>query len=1046
MHKIISRTLSIALVAGCALGAAGAASGQVWLRSSPGTLTTIGEGDVGVKLAELRGEGDVRIAVQLDARADDATREILAAGGMTLLSPLGNDAFFAKLDAKADVAMLAQSKLLRGVSAIDATWKIDRKLLGDIYSLYGVTDAVLTRDADPVTPVMVMLHADLKADAAAAAVLKPFVERVRGSLESIPVIVAEMRQSQIAALAREDAVQWIAPALPEMTGTNAENRTLTQAAQLQAAPYGLTGAGVSVLVFDSGNAMTTHVDFQGRMTIIDAADADTVQGHSTHCAGTVGGAGVANATHRGMAPGVTLLSGGLGTLTTSGWLYTNPLDIEANYTTAVNQGADLATNSIGTNVSFNGFSCAWMGDYNVTDILIDNIVRGALPATGQQPFRVTWAAGNERGSTACSTGFRSTAPPSNNKNAMVIGAVDSVTQAMTNFSSWGPTDDGRMKPDFATGGCQVGGDGGVTSTTFSTTNNTSYASLCGTSMATPTVAGVCALIMQDCRAQFPSLGDPRNSTLKALLAQTAVDLGNPGPDYQFGYGSIRAKDAVDLMRSLQFTETPVVQGGVQTRTVTVPAGAPSLKITMAWDDAPGTPNVIPSLVNDVDLEMIGPTGVVHLPWTLDPANPANSATQASANRRDNMEQIFVANPPAGVYTLRVVGFNVPTGPQTVSLVSSHPFSTAIGGSFVVLSTPTLAPSPVLAATPQTVSVRAIVGADQIAAGSARLWYAANAGTAYESVALTQAGEIWSGQLPGFACGNQPRYYFEIAGVTSGLVKLPAGGASAPYTFDIGGRQDLFSDTLQTNQGWSVTNTPIVAGTATTGAWELADPEATSANSLVVQPGDDRTSGSGTLCWVTGAAAGASAGSFDIDNLTTTLTSPAYNGTAFGNPMLSFWRWFNNSGNTARDDTMIIQLSNDNGGAWQTVQTVGPGGSEVQGGWVQTNLRLRDFFAVPSANVRFRVTVADTGAASVVEALVDDVTISDVTCVIVGCNDVDFNNNGVFPEDQDVTDFFGVLAGATCGACDDIDFNNNGVFPEDQDVVDFFNVLAGGNCP
>jgi multidrug efflux pump subunit AcrA (membrane-fusion protein) len=58
-----------------------------------------------------------------------------------------------------------------------------------------------------------------------------------------------------------------------------------------------------------------------------------------------------------------------------------------------------------------------------------------------------------------------------------------------------------------------------------------------------------------------------------------------------------------------------------------------------------------------------------------------------------------------------------------------------------------------------------------------------------------------------------------------LVKLPAGGASAPYTFDIGGRQDLFSDTLQTNQGWSVTNTPIVAGTATTGAWELADPEA-----------------------------------------------------------------------------------------------------------------------------------------------------------------------------------------------------------------------------
>ncbi len=71
--------------------------------------------------------------------------------------------------------------------------------------------------------------------------------------------------------------------------------------------------------------------------------------------------------------------------------------------------------------------------------------------------------------------------------------------------------------------------------------------------------------------------------------------------------------------------------------------------------------------------------------------------------------------------------------------------------------------------------------------------------------------------------------------------------------------------------------------------------------------------------------------------------------------------------------------------------------------------------------------------------------------VPGCDDIDFNNNGVFPEDQDVVDFFNVLAGGSPGTCDpfdgcnDIDFNNNGVFPEDQDVVDFFNVLAGGAC-
>jgi outer membrane protein assembly factor BamB len=64
---------------------------------------------------------------------------------------------------------------------------------------------------------------------------------------------------------------------------------------------------------------------------------------------------------------------------------------------------------------------------------------------------------------------------------------------------------------------------------------------------------------------------------------------------------------------------------------------------------------------------------------------------------------------------------------------------------------------------------------------------------------------------------------------------------------------------------------------------------------------------------------------------------------------------------------------------------------------------------------------------------------------LGCDDIDFNNNDVFPEEQDVIDFFNVLAGADCPACNDIDFNNNEVFPEEQDVIDFFNVLAGGTC-
>lgn len=66
------------------------------------------------------------------------------------------------------------------------------------------------------------------------------------------------------------------------------------------------------------------------------------------------------------------------------------------------------------------------------------------------------------------------------------------------------------------------------------------------------------------------------------------------------------------------------------------------------------------------------------------------------------------------------------------------------------------------------------------------------------------------------------------------------------------------------------------------------------------------------------------------------------------------------------------------------------------------------------------------------------------CELSGCDSIDFNNNQLFPEDQDVVDLFFVFAGGECGSCNDIDYNNNGVFPEDQDIMDFFNVLAGGS--
>ncbi|HLP83156.1 MAG TPA: hypothetical protein VK157_02305 [Phycisphaerales bacterium] len=100
-------------------------------------------------------------------------------------------------------------------------------------------------------------------------------------------------------------------------------------------------------------------------------------------------------------------------------------------------------------------------------------------------------------------------------------------------------------------------------------------------------------------------------------------------------------------------------------------------------------------------------------------------------------------------------------------------------------------------------------------------------------------------------------------------------------------------------------------------------------------------------------------------------------------------------------------------------------------------------------VRDGVAIADNGDIYVlvnVRGIAGNVTGNAVlTLRAPTCSSIDFNNNGVFPEDQDVIDFFDVLAGATCATCSSIDFNNDCVFPSDDDVIAYFRVLAGGTC-
>ena len=628
------------------------------------------------------------IVVQFLQPITEEGRAKLESSDVKLLHYLGGNSYFAITSGGSKAVNAVLSANASAAYDIQVDWKLHPMVANDTWPSYAVFNApssALNLSTESATgevetvAVYIMFHPDVDLFTKARETLARHGGVMQDYMKTVNAFVAWVPRANVRALAAEDAVEWIEPPLPPLKPVNDSNRVITQAAQVQAAPYNLDGTGINVLVYDAGTARATHVDFGGRLTVRDGSEMDD---HPTHVCGTVGGSGIASGgLYKGMAPGVTIQSYGLEVSGSGTFLYDNPGDLEHDYDQAINTyGAVVANSSIGTNTANNGFPCSWEGDYSVTDSLIDAIVAGSLGS----PMRIVWANGNERGNGSCGSQYHTTAPPACAKNHITVGALNSDDDSMTVFSSWGPTDDGRIKPDISAPGCQNNGDGGVTSCFAD--SDTAYGSMCGTSMAAPTVTGLCALILQDYKVQFPSTPLPRNSTMKMLLAHNAVDLGNVGPDYKFGFGSVRVKDTIDFMRRKSFFEATIAQGQENVYFVPVSNGTLSLKVTMAWDDPPGAVNTTPELVNDLDLIAIEPNGTTtHYPWTLDPANPSKAAVRTGADHRNNIEQVVVDTPVAGTWLVKVSGHAVAQGPQVFSLGTSPDFYNCTSAGVIVLS-------------------------------------------------------------------------------------------------------------------------------------------------------------------------------------------------------------------------------------------------------------------------------------------------------------------------------------------------------------------------
>jgi hypothetical protein len=248
------------------------------------------------------------------------------------------------------------------------------------------------------------------------------------------------------------------------------------------------------------------------------------------------------------------------------------------------------------------------------------------------------------------------------KNVLCVGAVHDIPGgysapgdvSYSTFTCWGPTDDGRIKPDLVANGV------GLYSTLD--TGDTDYASYSGTSMSSPNCAGSMNLLVLHYEDTH-SMTVPLSSTMKAVAIQTADEAGaNAGPDYAFGWGLLNALHAVELIEDdgaladglALIREDSLVNGEADTLYFSAD-GLEPLRLTLAWTDPEGLPPA-PSLnpgtlmlVNDLDLRITHvQSSTTYEPYILDPANPANAATTGD-NFRDNVEQVHIASPPAGDY-------------------------------------------------------------------------------------------------------------------------------------------------------------------------------------------------------------------------------------------------------------------------------------------------------------------------------------------------------------------------------------------------------------
>ncbi|MFD0932019.1 GEVED domain-containing protein [Psychroflexus salinarum] len=433
----------------------------------------------------------------------------------------------------------------------------------------------------------------------------------------------------------------------------------------------LDGQNMISYVWDGGHPRVTHQEYDGpggnnRVSIQDATTEGGVQlnFHAAHVTGTILASGVvANA--KGMAPQAKARA----------YKWNNDL---SEATAAASNGMLISNHSY-------GFNSQSVPDYYFGAYINDSRDWDNLQYNAPYYLMVV-AAGNDGTATFNGSPISSSNPEydkltghSVSKNTMVVASAKDaniddngnlISVNISSFSSQGPTDDFRIKPDITGNGQGV----------YSTYDNsdTAYNSISGTSMASPNVAGSLLLLQQ--HANNTNGNYLKAATLKGIALHTADDAGQTGPDAIFGWGLMNTKKAAEAIsengQAALISELTLMPG--ETYSVEIESdGINDLLASVSWTDPAGTSttatnSTVAKLVNDLDIRVTKNT-TSYSPWKLTGVN----TNARGDNARDTFERVDVSN-ASGTYTVTVSHKgSLSSGSQNYSLVVTGLTSTPV---------------------------------------------------------------------------------------------------------------------------------------------------------------------------------------------------------------------------------------------------------------------------------------------------------------------------------------------------------------------------------